>query len=80
MAKHRTQVLLEEAQFQALSAQAARKNVSVSEIIRRLVERDLDEEVVPDLSAICGIASGPGLSARNHDDELYGPDLFRAKA
>ena len=73
MAKHRTQVLLEPAQFELLSRRAQREGISVSELIRQLVERDLDGRGAPNLSAICGIANGPGLSGRDHDIELYGP-------
>lgn len=73
MAKHRTQVLLEPAQFEVLSRRARQEGISVSEHIRRLVDRDIEGSDAPDLSAICGIASGPGLSARDHDVELYGP-------
>ena len=73
MTKHRTQVLLESSQYQVLSRLARHDGVSVSEVIRRLVEQGLGGDSAPALSEICGIASGPGRSGRDHDEELYGP-------
>jgi plasmid stability protein len=74
---HRTQVLLEEWQYEMLKARAERESRSIGEIVREILGRALSQPRVPEtqrgLSAIAGIVNEPGLSGRDHDDAIYGP-------
>jgi hypothetical protein len=71
---HRTQILLEEWQYDALKTAADRRGLSMSEVLREIVSAHLKpkkrgREV---LEQIEGIASDPGSIARDHDSFLYG--------
>ena len=73
---HRTQILLEQKQYQLLHAEARRKGISLSALIRHLVDERFAgaREPAPDpLKAITGIGSGSGEPAgREHNRYLYG--------
>ena len=76
-AMHRTQILLEDKQYEALKAWAKRVDKSLSEVVRQAVDRLLGAEAEAAgpsrLSDICGIAQDPGgPSGRDHDNTLYG--------
>ncbi|MFA5139449.1 MAG: hypothetical protein WC728_09480 [Elusimicrobiota bacterium] len=72
---HRTQVLLEDRQYEALKAWAKRMDKSLGEVIRLALDRLLGggAEAAGRLDSICGIGSDPGgPSGRDHDKQLYG--------
>lgn len=74
---HRTQILLEERQYEALAALARRSGQGLSALIRQAVDRLLgvkrERRKSGGLRALCGIVSGrPGPSGRDHDRVLYG--------
>lgn len=70
---HRTQVLLEEWQFQVLQLRAKRMGTSVAALIRAMVDKGLEPTPTKvGVDAIRGLFSDPGFSGRDHDSELYG--------
>ncbi len=72
----RTQVQLEEAQYEQIRRMAAREGVSISAAIRRLLDRGMaaGEAKGPAgakaLLALAGIAEGPSDLGRRHDHYL----------
>lgn len=75
--KHRTQISLEDWQYQALLELSKKTRKSLSSIIRELLsEKLLKQEVdkkADSLSGIIGISKGDGSPvARKHDRYLYG--------
>lgn len=74
---HRTQILLEDRQYESLKAWAARAGKSLAEAVRLAVDRLLDTgEGKPPagrLADIRAIARDPdGPAGRDHDRFLYG--------
>lgn len=72
---HRTQILLEEPHYHFLQLEAQRLRVSMSEVLRRLVAREIgargDREEDP-FEGLAGIAdSGTPLSELEHDRVIY---------
>jgi plasmid stability protein len=79
---HRTQLLLEPWQYEALRLRAEREGRSLSAILRDILTEHLDPaggRVSARLAAIEGVAEGPPDLGRNHDRHLYGagPDERR---
>jgi predicted DNA-binding ribbon-helix-helix protein len=71
--KHRTQVLLETRQFDLLSRQARQQDISVSELVRRMVEKELAGHSDPGgLRSLRGAFMGPRLTNADMDDAIYG--------
>ena len=74
---HRTQVLLEEWQYEMLRTRAEREGRSIGDLVREILSRAFteprEERTQRGLSAIAGIVHEPGLSGRDHDDAIYGP-------
>lgn len=69
---HRTQLLLETWQVEALRARAEAAGISMSELVRRVVSAWLTPDGSPDpLDAVRGLAAD-GLGGDRHDDVLYG--------
>ena len=75
---HRTQISLEPEQYRKLGAEARRLGISLSALIRRLVDahrggaQGQEEEEDP-LDAIAGIGRGDGAPVgREHNRYLYG--------
>ena len=70
----RTQIMLDDWQYEALKAQAERQGRSMSELLREMLQTFLDKE--PDrrseLDDICGIGTDRKASGRRHDEFLYG--------
>lgn len=70
---HRTQVLIEDWQYEHLKTISLQKGKSISavlrEIISALVDRDASTE---SLSAICGLGEDRDGTGRDHDRLLYG--------
>ena len=73
---HRTRISLEDAQYRRLGAEARRNGISISALIRRIVDDYLgsDRPLEQDpLEAVVGIGSGTGGSiGREHNRYLYG--------
>lgn len=74
---HRTQIQLERWQYEALKARAAEEDVSLSELIRRLVGRELGSKRTSGgrerLRALRGRWRDPDVDGEDHDEVLYGP-------
>ena len=73
---HRTQVLFEEEQYQALRAQARRDGKSMSQLVRELVAAGLEAaQRRPSrrsrLRNSKGMFRAPGARGIDHDDDLY---------
>lgn len=72
---HRTQVLLQENQYQALKARARREGKSLSELVRTAVAEWLGQTEAGKpvrLTNIRALGQDPeGPAARDHDDFLY---------
>ena len=76
----RTQISLELEQHRRLTQEARRAGISMSALIRRLVEAHFRERPAPEaedpLETIVGIGRGTGESVgRAHDRYLYGKDV-----
>lgn len=78
---HRTQLLLEDWQYEMLKARAERERRSLADVVREILTRALEE---PDrrggprgISELAGIVNEPDVSGRNHDDIVYGPKRAR---
>jgi hypothetical protein len=76
-AKHRTQVSLENWQYQALLETSRKTKKSLSSIIRELVTEKFSKQASgaksDPIMKIIGIGAGDGSSvAREHDKYLYG--------
>ena len=73
---HRTQISLEQEQYRLLGTEARRKGVSISALIRNLVEehfRGRKEPGADPLESVKGIGSGTGEAVgREHNRYLYG--------
>ena len=71
---HRMQILLEPWQYGALKALAQREGVSISDMVRRILTRQLRPRLAhrPGLRAIAGVGRDRKASGRDHDRWLYG--------
>ncbi len=73
---HRTQIYLDEGQYQLLRARARRQGKSLAAIIREIIDEYLDtgKRAKGDpLAAVIGIGEGDGSAvAENYEDYLYG--------
>ena len=77
---HRTQILLEQEQYESLQAEAARSAKSLGGLIRELLDNALSERRkamarrggAPGLRELGGFFSKPDVLARDHDTHLYG--------
>ncbi|NOZ69887.1 MAG: hypothetical protein GXP46_11760 [Deferribacteres bacterium] len=75
--KHRTQILLEDWQYQMLLDESRKTKKSLSKIIRDMMSEKFKEQIAKSgadpLFEIIGIGSGDGSAvAREHDNFLYG--------
>ena len=74
----RTQIMLREAQYQALREQARLDRKSMGELIRDFVDLGLSTpkaKAAQRRTGLCnlkGLFSKPGLRGRDHDRHLYG--------
>ena len=70
----RTQIMLEDWQYEALKAQAERQGRSMSELLREMLDASLGKEPAraPGLEDIRGIGADSKASGRRHDEFLYG--------
>jgi len=72
---HRTQISLEEAQYERLMREARQQGISLSELLRRMIDSRFENIPPPEdpLSAIDGIGEGDGRPiGREHNKYLYG--------
>lgn len=72
---HRTQISLEEKQYAFLLQSSRRQGISISELIRQLIEEYRLSQLVENdpLTALAGIAEGDGQAGgRDHDCFLHG--------
>ena len=69
---HRTQISLEEWQYEALRAQAEREGRSLAALIREILTKHLEPGARSRLGRIEGVAEGPSDLGRHHDRYLYG--------
>lgn len=70
---HRTQVILEDWQFEHLKSLSDEKGRSISDILREMVTAYFEENGSGEsLSAICGLGEDKEGSGRDHDRLLYG--------
>ncbi len=74
---HRTQILLEDWQYQRMKTIAEKEGRSLSSLIRDAVTAFLGKGSEPGpprkLAEITGIAADPDTRGRDHDDVLYRP-------
>ena len=72
---HRTQILLEDKQYEMMKMLAEREGRSLSGLVRDAVTAFLDRRARPTtrLAEISGIGDDPEARGRDHDDVLYGP-------
>jgi plasmid stability protein len=70
----RTQIMLDDWQYEALKAQAERQGRSMSELLREMLDASLRKEpsVGSGLEDIRGIGADRKSSGRRHDEFLYG--------
>ncbi len=69
---HRTQILLEEGQYEFLKKQAKKEQKSMSAVLRHIVDSYSEKTGVFSLSSIAGIAEDNEAYGRDHDKWLYG--------
>ena len=68
---HRTQLLLEQWQYQSLRARAESEGKSLSALVRGILTEYLSGNHRPSrLRELRGIAKGPGNLGRDHDDYI----------
>jgi hypothetical protein len=77
----RTQITLSPEAHRRARARAAAQGISLAEYLRRLVDRDLGEEVRPavDISVIFGLGDSGGSDIANHKDEYVGEAIAARK-
>ncbi len=74
---HRTQIQLETWQYEQLKRRAQAEDISLSELIRRIVGKELEEEVPfnkEKLMEMKGMFSDPGFDHDDIDRIVYGLD------
>lgn len=71
---HRTQIILEEWQYQALRARAEQENRSISDLVRDILRQTLAQppRETSRLEEIEGVGEDPASYGRDHDRFLYG--------
>jgi hypothetical protein len=70
---HRTQLMLEEWQYEALRQRAETSGKSISALVREILATHLAARPgAKRLELMEGVAEGPTDLARDHDRELYG--------
>jgi hypothetical protein len=71
---HRTQIIIEDWQYQALRARAEKENRSISDLVRDILRRALAQPPRGKgrLGEIEGVGEDAGAYGRDHDRLLYG--------
>ena len=78
---HRTQILLDERQYEMMKTIAEREGRSLSSLIRDAVSAFLGRRATQfpaTLAEITGIGDDPDARGRDHDDVLYRPRRKRS--
>ncbi len=78
---HRTQILLEDWQYQRMKSLAEKEGRSLSSLVRDAVTAFLGrapQSRATTLAEIAGIGDDPDSRGRDHDDVLYGPRRDRS--
>lgn len=76
--KYRTQLYLDEEHYRFLKEQSVRYRISMAEVVRRLLDRELEknEEIIEDDPVFRlgreGFATGRKNGSLNHDRYIYG--------
>jgi len=68
---HRTQVMLEEKQYQYLKELSSRENKSISQVLREIIDSHSEKKGIFSLSSIAGIGEDREAYGRDHDRWLY---------
>jgi predicted DNA-binding protein len=68
---HRTQIILENKQYQLLKKLSEEKNKSISQVVREIIESYSKKTGVFSLSDMAGIAEDSETYGRDHDKWLY---------
>lgn len=74
---HRTQLSLEDWQYQALKSLSERSGRSISDVVREILANHLDRSRKSNpkkLRSISGFLSDPDAAGRDHDRVLYPDD------
>jgi len=76
---HRTQIYLEDSQYEMLRARARHEGTSLAAVIRKILNDylggDRSRKDSDDFRAVIGIGEGDGSRvAENYEDYLYGAD------
>lgn len=75
-ALHRTQVLIDERHYRALKRRAHEEGLSLSALIRQILDAHLDDadngDPGPQVQDLAGIGSDSDVHGRDHDQALYG--------
>jgi hypothetical protein len=70
---HRTQLLIEDWQYEYLKSISEEQGKSISEIVREIIAAFIEEGTSGEsLSAICGLGEDSEGYGRDHDRLLYG--------
>jgi predicted transcriptional regulator len=78
---HRTQILLDDRQYQRMKNLAEREGRSLSSLVRDAVTMFLERKTrrpATKLAEIAGIGDDPDCRGRDHDDFLYRPRRDRS--
>jgi predicted DNA-binding ribbon-helix-helix protein len=79
---HRSQIILEDWQHEALKTLAERKGQSISELVREILSERLEEfqrSSKTGLNRIEGLGHAAGVAGRDHDAYLYGAEVERGR-
>jgi len=68
---HRTQVILEEKQYEYLKKISEQEKKSISQVLREIIEGYSKKSKVYSLSSIAGIAEDSEAYGKDHDKWLY---------
>ena len=70
---HRTQLIIEDWQYEYLKTISEEKGKSISEVVREMITAFVDNDTPGEpLSAICALGEDDGGYGRDHDRLLYG--------
>jgi len=68
---HRTQILLEEKQYEFLKKLSKEKAKSISQVLREIIESYSKKSNIYSFSSIAGIAEDSEAYGKDHDKWLY---------
>lgn len=69
---HRTQIIIEEWQYEYLKGTSEEKGKSISELIREMITSSIDRNSPGgSLKSICGVGEDTNGYGRDHDNLLY---------